>query len=78
VDSIAVHAVFWIACFAIASLFVLRAWHLGKGGLDEDGNIKNLPQYTSVEFWGVLGFGLVIFALLDLYFLFNPPAPSLR
>jgi hypothetical protein len=72
------HVVFWIIAAVVATVCFGRAWKVGVGGLDDAGNIKNIFKYQGSEMWMAIGAGFAIFALVDMFMLFNPPPPSIN
>jgi hypothetical protein len=66
------HAALLLAGTAFAGFCLRRAWQLGRGGFDAEGNIRNYAQYGRVRFWGALGIGAATFVLIGLVALFKP------
>jgi len=69
------HAALWLVLLAATVVCLGRAWALGRGGFDEQGNVRDTVQYNSVTLWGVLGIGAAFFFLLDLVVFLNPLPP---
>ncbi|MBX9775640.1 MAG: hypothetical protein K2Y71_14750 [Xanthobacteraceae bacterium] len=73
---VALHATFLIAGTALAMVCVARAWRLGRSGFDQDGNVRDNVAYNSVQLWGGMGIFIMAFVVIDLFYLFGPPAPQ--
>jgi hypothetical protein len=58
--------------------FLARAWTIGRGGVDAEGNIKSWAQYRRTRIWGGLGILFGVLGLIDAVFFFNPPPLPLR
>jgi hypothetical protein len=73
------HVMLLIVAAVIAPFCFWRAWKSGADGLDDQGTIKRGWNKLSItEAWVAIGAGLVVLALVDVFFLFNPPPPSLN
>jgi hypothetical protein len=65
------HAALLLAGTALAWFCLRRAWQLGRGGFDAEGNIRNYAQFNRVRLWGGLGIGAAAFVLLGLAAVFK-------
>ncbi|MFY9688070.1 MAG: hypothetical protein WAJ88_19920 [Pseudolabrys sp.] len=73
------HVMLLIVAAVIAPFCFWRAWKSGADGLDDQGNIKRgWNKLTITEAWVAIGAGLLIRAFVDIFFLFNPPPPSMN
>ena len=77
-DSVNQRAVFWAGLLAAGFFCLWRAYRLGKGGADDQRNIRDQATYSKVKLWGAAGIFLVAMVTIDLLFLPNPPPPSKR
>ena len=60
------HAALLLAGTAFAGFCLQRAWQVGRGGFDAEGNIRNYAQFNRVKLWGGLGIFTAAFVLLSL------------
>ena len=74
--STAFHAVVWIVLAMLGVLCLGRAWAHGRGGMDEQYKFSLTPEYDKVQLWGIAGFALLAFALVDVFLFFNPEPAS--
>ncbi len=67
------HAAFWIIAIMAAFVCFVRAWNLGKDGLDDQQVFKDWLTFQRSKLWVLFGAGLVLAVFLDAFMIFNPP-----
>ena len=70
----------WAVLAALSCACFVRAWYLGKDGLDDQqtAKVKNFAEFESSKVWVCVGAALLLYVVYDVFILFNPPPLGMR